>query len=127
MSTSAERMRRLRERRAAEIESGGSGGPPRDPDELLLPDVEKSLAALELGPQDEGMAQLARRMAAAIDEAQVPASALRWIGPELLKVLESLGGSPMARSRLPKQEQPHQPSKLDELRLRRVSRATDGI
>ena len=114
MSTSAERMRRLRERRAAEMEAGGPQV--RDADELLAPDVRATIAALELGGQDAAAAQLALALANAIDVADKPAAALRWLGPELLKCLESLGATPAARARLPKPERPRLPGKLDQLR-----------
>ena len=50
-------MRRLRERRAAEMEAGEPQV--RDADELLAPDVRATIAALELGGQDDAAAQLA--------------------------------------------------------------------
>ena len=124
--TNAERQRRWRERRAAETESSG----PRDPseDELLAPAVLKTVAALEadgaLLPQDAGVAQEAYVLALAIDNAERPASALRWLGPELLKCLEAMGGTPAARARMrPRGERAPQraPSKLEELRAARAN------
>jgi hypothetical protein len=115
MSTSAERMRRLRERRKAEIEPGEPVV--RDAAELLAPAVARTVEALGLGDQDDAAARLAHCLALAIDRADKPASALRWIGPELLKVLEALGATPMARARMtPKKQEPHAPSQLDRLR-----------
>ena len=125
MSTSTERMRRLRERRAAEHAAELAPVPdasPRDPDDCLLPAVEASIGALELGERDQAAAQLARRLAAVIDEAASPFAALRWLGPELLKCLESLGATPAARAKLPKPEAPRQPSQLDRLRSARAAR-----
>jgi hypothetical protein len=97
MSTSAERMRRLRERRAASIGSA-PGAPLRDADELLVPAVEETLAALKLGERDAAAAQLARTYARVIDQAADQAQALRWVGPLLLKSLEALGATPLSRA-----------------------------
>lgn len=80
MSTSAERMRRLRERRAAAL-IPIEGAPLQAADELLRPAVEETLAALDLAPEDVGTAQLAARYADLIDQARDPAGALRWVGP----------------------------------------------
>lgn len=119
MSTSAERMRRLRERRAAEIESSGPAATVED--NLLAPSVRKTLAALELGEQDAAAGRLAFAYAVTIDAADKPAAALRWLGPELLKALEALGATPAARARLPKTEpQRAGVSKLDQLRQRSI-------
>jgi hypothetical protein len=43
------------------------------------------------------VAQLARRYAAAIDQAADQAWAARWLMPELLRVLVALRATPMAR------------------------------
>lgn len=96
MSTSAERMRRLRERRAALLEPV-DGPPLRAADELLAPAVEETLSALGLAPRFAAAAQLARQYAAAIDGARDEAAALRVFGPQLLKVLEALRATPMSR------------------------------
>ena len=96
VSTSAERMRALRARRAAEIEPTDHPGL-RDADELLGPAVEETLAALKLTERDAAAAQLARRYAAAIDAAASPAAALRHLGPLLAKALEALRATPAAR------------------------------
>jgi hypothetical protein len=90
-------MRRMRERQAAAIEPYRSPAP-RDVDELLAPAIGETITALELGGKDVAAAQLARRYAAAIDQARSPAAALRALGPLLLKALESLGATPAARS-----------------------------
>ena len=92
MSTSAERMRRLRERRASALipVDGPSPLPEADP---LAPAVEEALEALKLGERD----QLARRYAAAIDQAADPAYALRHLGPLLLRALGELQATPAAR------------------------------
>jgi hypothetical protein len=89
-------MRRLRERRAAALLPVDGQGP-RDPAELLLPAVEETLAALELGERDAAAAQLARQYARVIDEASDAAWAMRWLGPLLLASLESLRATPMSR------------------------------
>ena len=75
----------------------------RDAAELLGAAVEAAIDGLDLTEADAGAVQLARHYAALIDEQEEPklrAWALRWIGPELLKCLESLGAKPLARSRL---------------------------
>ena len=97
MSTSAERMRRLRARRAAGL-NPAEGTTLRPAGELLAPAVEETLAALELGERDAAAAQLARRYAQVIDQAADPAWAARWIGPLLLRALEELRATPVARA-----------------------------
>lgn len=72
----------------------------RDAAELLAPAVEETIAALRLEEQDVAAVKLARRYAAAIDDAVDPVGALRYLGPQLLSVLESLGATPAARVRL---------------------------
>lgn len=72
----------------------------RDAAELLAPAVEEAIAALRLEDQDIAAVQLARRYAAAIDGASDPVGALRYLGPQLLSALESLGATPAARVRL---------------------------
>jgi hypothetical protein len=97
MSTSTERMRRLRERRAASIEADPDAHL-RDADDLLGPAVEETLAALKLGPEHAGAAQLARSYARVIDQARDPVWALRWIGPNLMAILTSLRATPASRA-----------------------------
>jgi hypothetical protein len=120
MSTSTERMRRLRERRAAERDTALApvpDAPPRDPDELLLPAAEATIAALGLGERDAAAAQVVRLLAAAIDDARDQFAALRYLGPELRKALEAIGGTPAARAKLPqKPPQRSAPSRLAQLR-----------
>jgi hypothetical protein len=99
MSTSAERMRRMRARRAAALLPAG-GQAPRDADDLLAPAVEETLAALGLGDGDAAVAQLARRYAKVIDQARDPVYAMRWVAPLLLDCLVSIGATPMAQARL---------------------------
>lgn len=118
VSTSTERMRALRARRAAALEPD-PGGRLRDASELLGPAVETSLAALGLDGQDAAAAQLARQYARTIDRARDPAAAARWLGAELLRTLAELGATPLARSKLRKDPGPHGPSRLDQLRRAR--------
>jgi hypothetical protein len=110
-------MRRMRERRAAGL-LPIDGQAPRNPDELLLPAVEETLTALELGESDAAAAQLARRYAAIIDQASDPAWAARWLSPLLLDCLVQLGATPASR---PKQEPQRAPSQLDRLRQARTA------
>ena len=105
----------MRARRAAGL-LPAEGLAPRAADELLAPAVEETLAALELGEADAGVAQVARRYAQVIDEARDPAYALRWIAPLLLAALAELGATPLARARA----KPAGPSRLDQLRSARV-------
>lgn len=72
----------------------------RDADELLLPEVKRTIAALETTQRDVAAERLAERYAALIDSHKDPAWALRWIGPLLLDSLESLGATPAARGKL---------------------------
>ena len=80
MSAGAERMRRLRERKAAAL-APVDGPSPLPADEQLAPAVEATDEALKLGPEHEAVAQLARRYASLIDRAEDPAAALRHLGP----------------------------------------------
>lgn len=121
MSTSSDRMRRLRERRAAEQAAALSPVPdaaPRDPDELLEPAVEAAVGALRLGERDLGAVQLARVLARAIDEAADRATALRVLGPQLAKAIEALGGTPASRARQGRGEprRPERPNAIAQLR-----------
>ena len=104
----------------------------RDADELILPDVKRSLAKLDLAAVDDGAVKLALRYAALIDdlsgredEPQLRGWALRWIGPLLLAALESLGATPAARARV-KGGAPANagaPTKLERLRAARDNEA----
>lgn len=116
MTTSAERMRALRERRAAEIEPGpGAGAGERGEGELLGPAVEQTLAALGLPDRFAAAAQLARGYAAAIDAAQGQAAALVKLGPLLAKALAELGATP-ASSKVPARPERARPNKVAQLR-----------
>jgi hypothetical protein len=115
MTTSAERMRRLRERQKAALEPVPDAVP-RDPDELLVPAVEQTIAALKLGERDGAVGALALRYAASIDAAADPAAALRYLGPLLHKALESLGASPASRKGAAVRPERSAPSRLAQLR-----------
>jgi hypothetical protein len=108
-------MRALRARRAAAIEAADDA-PVRDAAELLVPFVEGTLAALQLGARDQAAAQLARRYAALIDDARDPAWALRWIGPLLLRVLEELQATPKSRPAAKGNPGPARENKVSQLR-----------
>lgn len=113
----------MRARRRAAIEPDPDA-PVRDADELLSPAIAETLAALDLKPEDAAAAKLAERYAAIIDAARDPAWACRWLAPLLLDCLTQLGATPMSR---PKQKKaPAGPSRLDELRMRRVSVPSHG-
>ena len=119
VSTSTERMRRPRERRAAALVPI-DGEPPHPGDEGLLPAVEESIAALELGGGDQAAAQLARQYARIIHGARDQAWALRRIGPHLQAALEALRATPTSRKEV--KPVPRQPSQLDRLRAVRAHR-----
>jgi hypothetical protein len=131
MSTSAERMRRLRERRAAALVPIG-GQPPRPADELLGPAVEETLSALQLGERDAGAAQLARSYARLIDQApeEGRVAALRAAGPLLLKALQALGATPASRAaaggKQPRRQPPSQLAKLRAAHAQTVARRQAG-
>jgi sarcosine oxidase gamma subunit len=77
--------------------------PLRDVSELLYPAVSETIAVLKLDPdgQDAAAAKLAQQYARTIDRAAPGkdyAYAVRWLGPELLKVLAELGATPAARA-----------------------------
>lgn len=86
----------------------------RNADELLLPAVRESIAALkDKAEADAALIKLAERYAALMDDAGRHCSgctnddchrpdrswAIRWIGPLLHDALESLGATPVARTR----------------------------
>ncbi|MEH1013057.1 hypothetical protein V6U90_08090 [Micromonospora sp. CPCC 206060] len=84
---------------------GGGGvagsGRLRSADALISPDVAETVAKLpDLTPADAAAVKLARRYAAAIDEADPEAAAevLDKLGPKLLAALEALGATPRSRA-----------------------------
>jgi len=97
----------------------------RDASELLYPAVCATLASLGIdtaeGGKDAAAAKLAQQYARQIDAAPPGdkyAWALRWLGPELHKSLESLGATPAARAAM-KTARPAadgKPSRLQQLR-----------
>lgn len=72
---------------------------PLNADELLLPAVKETIAALDTDDTDAAIIRLAERYAQVIDECKDPAWAMRWIGPLLHDALESLGATPVARNK----------------------------
>src|SRR5260370_24633883 len=97
MGASTARMRRLRQRRVAEQSRPRLG--PLDSSESLVLAVDETVAALGLGAEDAGVAQLARQLARTIDGLEDQAYALVRFGPRLLRVLAALQATPMARAR----------------------------
>jgi hypothetical protein len=93
------------------------GEPPRPEDERLLPAVEETLGALELGADGLAAAQIARRYAQIIDAGKDPAWCLRWIGPLLLQALTELRATPASRPAATPVDRA--PSQLDRLRSAR--------
>jgi hypothetical protein len=110
----------------------------RNADELLLPAVRESIAALkDKTGADAALIKLAERYAALIDDAGRHCSgctnddcnrsdrswAIRWIGPLLHDALESLGATPVARTRTRTKESsaPVGPSRLAALRAAHTS------
>jgi hypothetical protein len=86
----------------------------RDASELIYPAVAETIAGLGLLGQDSAAAKLAQRYAKVIDGAlesgpKVYFATLRWLGPELLKVLTELGATPAARAALTKHVKPKEP------------------
>ncbi len=115
MSTSTERMRRLRERRVAAL-TPADGEPPRPAQ--MSEAVAATLEALGLEESDAAAAELARRYAAVLDSARDPAWAYRWVGPLLLACLAELEATPSTRKAKP--PVPGE-SQLDRLRAARKS------
>ena len=104
----------------------------RDASELLFPAVTATLASLGIdtadGSQDAAAAKLALQYAITIDRATPGKDygyALRWLGPELHKILESLGATPAARAAMKRgknsSDDNAKPSGLRKLREARAS------
>lgn len=102
----------------------------RDASELLYPSVYAAVMSLgiDLGPdnaggKDSGMAKAALILARTIDQADDKdrRHALRDCMPELRQILESLGGSPAARSAMktPKPGSDGKQNRLNQLRAAR--------
>jgi hypothetical protein len=93
----------------------------RNAAELLEPALLETIAALELKPEHAAAVKLAQTYARLIDDShedspKVYAWAVRWVGPLLLDVLESLGGTPLARSRMKEGAPAGGPNKLEAFR-----------
>jgi hypothetical protein len=100
---------------------------PRDASQLLYPAVYATVMSLDIDRdgKDGAAAKLALQYARTID-AEPPGktyfAAIRWLGPELQKILESLGATPAARAAMKTgtTTSGNAPvSKLDELRAAR--------
>jgi len=94
----------------------------RDARELLAPAIEETIDALMdkgLGPEDAAAVKLARRYADVIDTHKDQAWAIRWIGPLLLDVLESLGATPAVRAKQKGGPVPNGENRLQALRAAR--------
>jgi len=111
MGSSTQRMRRLRARRAEGLRPGEEA---REP--VMLTAVERSIDALGLPESDAAMAQLARRLAEALDQAADQRLAAQWLGPQLLRCLEQMGATPVSRSQA--KPDPRRTGELDRLRAR---------
>ena len=126
--SNAARQQRLRARRREALEAD-PGAPLRDAAELVSPALEESLSALDLDGKDAAVVALARSYARVLDTSRDPAWSARWVGPLFLDALTALGATPAAKAALAKGQQRGQsgPSKLDELRMRRVSVPRHGV
>ena len=97
----------------------------RDTDRLLYPSVCETVAVLGLDPNgaDAAAVKLAKQYARTIDEASdaKEATVIWHLGPELLKVLESLGATPAARAAIKPPAKPAdaKPNGLAKLRAAR--------
>lgn len=101
----------------------------KDASELLWPAVAETLAALQPGPEDAAACKLAQRLAQNIDAMTDQVYAMRWLAPELLKVLDAIGATPDARARISRIAKTGaapsaEPSRLDQLRQSRASKRT---
>lgn len=92
-------------------------------DKLMRPAVDETVRALGLEDIDAAVVKLAQSYADTIDasigNAKLYAWAIRWIGPELLKCLESLGATPAARKAVKESKTPAAESPLVKLRAAR--------
>jgi hypothetical protein len=94
----------------------------RDASELLYPAAYATVMSLDIDRdgKDGAAAKLALQYARTIDEAppgKAYAAAIRWLGPELLKVLAELGATPAARAAMKKTVKPDaKPNGLQGLR-----------
>lgn len=116
MASSTERMRALRARKAAALEAVPDPDDGEEDELALVPAVEATLAALKLGDRDAAAGRLALRYAAAIDQAQNPAGALRALGPLLGKALAELHATPASRKGVRERTGRSGPNKVAQLR-----------
>lgn len=91
----------------------------RPADQLMQHAVTQTLDALDVGDRDRGAVRLALEYAITIDGCRDPAWAMRWLGPLLLDCLESLGATPLARSRIKGSAPAAAPTQLAKLRATR--------
>jgi len=111
----------MRERRRKALEAADAAEVALRPaDDLLLPAIEVTLAALDLKPEDAAVAQLARLYARTIDRARDPAWAARWLMPLLSDALAALQATPMSRGKAKARTEPQRANWLDEMRRNRV-------
>lgn len=84
--------------------------------------VRRSIDALkdELGPADDGMAELAVTLARRLDTAN--ASGDLWLSPHLANVLKSLGVSPEGRKKAAMGDPRPRTGALERLRAARIDR-----
>jgi hypothetical protein len=94
----------------------------RPTDGMVGPAVAESLLALDLPPADEGLAALARTLAASIDAMPpgVRSAMLPQASGQLFRVLRELDARARRRIREAKPRTERAPSALNELRTRRV-------
>lgn len=99
--------------------------PLREVDQLLYPAAAETVAVLDLDPngKDALAVKAVLRIARIIDETSdaKQANVYRWLMPELLKLLESLGATPAARAAMKKPAKPAdaKPNGLAKLRAAR--------
>jgi hypothetical protein len=116
-STSTDRVRAMRERRRLALQAADAAEVAlRHADDLLAPAVREALAALDLDGKDAAAAKLAELLAVTIDRAKSQEWAVRWLAPELLRVLEQLHATPMSRSKQLKKRDPARANRVQELR-----------
>lgn len=73
----------------------------REVSELLYPAVCETIASLDLDSKDAAAVKLAKQYARTIDEqppGKLYAGTIRRLGPELQRILESLGATPAVRA-----------------------------
>jgi hypothetical protein len=99
MSTSAERMARLRQRQREALQADPDAVRLRDAADLITPAIRQTVAELGLDGRDAGLAAMAVRLGQVLDEARDQAAALRHLGPVLLAALEAMNATPLSRAK----------------------------